>query len=115
VTTATPVEDRDPSTGAVVTQVNAEALVRHADDHEPDAGPGVEPLVDESQLGRRKTARRRAAMTHADAAAPLYLEYDEGYYSAGTTRTEAGARTLTTFVFPPRDALLRYQARYRPA
>ena len=43
-------EDGDPAAGAVLAQAHLEALVRHADDDEADARPGVEPPVDEVQL-----------------------------------------------------------------
>jgi hypothetical protein len=61
------VEDHDPLARAVLTQAHLKALVRHAGDDEADAGPRVEPLVHQPQLGRvrlhENSGERRAKPT----------------------------------------------------
>jgi hypothetical protein len=65
----TPVEDHsDPPADAVLAQAHREALMRHADDDEADAGPGVGPVVDEPQL-RRIGAHEHGGERSAQAAA----------------------------------------------
>jgi hypothetical protein len=60
------VEDGDPAADAVFAQAHGEALVRHAGDDEPDAGPAVGPLAHETQLRRvvaHKYGRERGGVT----------------------------------------------------
>jgi hypothetical protein len=55
VTSTRAIEDGDPAGRAMLAEADLIALVRHADDDQPDARPGVEPAVDEGQLGRMST------------------------------------------------------------
>jgi hypothetical protein len=65
---ATPVvEDGDPAADAVLAQAHREALMRHAGDDEPEAGPVVEPLAHEPQL-RRVVAHEHGGEGSAEAA-----------------------------------------------
>jgi hypothetical protein len=45
------VEDGDLLTGTVLSQAHLTSLVRHADDDQANAGPRVEPVVHQPQLG----------------------------------------------------------------
>jgi hypothetical protein len=66
---AAPVEeDRNPAADSVLAQAHRVALVRHADDDETDARPGVEPLVDEVQF-TRTVAHEHRGERGAEAAA----------------------------------------------
>jgi NAD(P)-dependent dehydrogenase (short-subunit alcohol dehydrogenase family) len=66
---AAPVEeDGDPAAGAVLTQAHLVALMRHADDDEADARPGVEQPVHQLQL---YAASKAAVIRFSSALAPL--------------------------------------------
>jgi hypothetical protein len=60
-------EVRAPVARRVGRELNVPALVRHAGDDEPDAGPVIELLVDEPQL-RRVVAHERGGHRSAEAA-----------------------------------------------
>ena len=65
----TPVEeDGDPAADTVLAQAEREALMRHARDDQAEAGPGVEPVVDEVQL-TRAVAHEHGGERGAEAAA----------------------------------------------
>jgi hypothetical protein len=69
--------DRAVGADAVLAQAHREALMRHADDDETDAGPGIEPVVDEAQL-RRVVAHEHRGERGAEAAAAGVEAADHG-------------------------------------